>query len=447
MCMRRRVRRIRMAMISTPSERTESQVVRMRMPTSRRGMARSRSSAHVAMSRPLVISVTSDVVRGAIRGRTGIVWQREVERSAHRDLADVIAELLRAAPSPRIGTRRALAVVGPSAVQLKQLVGLPSLQDPTLLTRIVRESVSRFFLVHAALPVTTSVHRDSRGRLWCAAFDGATLEALTCACDAARVRLLAVAPVVSLLPRILGDGVHVWSDGAIHVELEASSGALTELKRCGDGVSIATGEGTVESVDLQAAEQLSPHAPLAWRPKEDERRARRRRWRGATVTALALAAGVAAFIAPTARVIRSGTTARSEVDSLIAVRNRVAQNTAALSRVTQDVDLIQSFAAERRPVTFLLRDLTIALPESTAIVSIRIDSAGGSISAVAPHAADIIPALTGVDGIVLPRLVGAITREMVGSVRLERAAIRFRLPDQSRETRPSRRSTKGRDAS
>ena len=367
------------------------------------------------MSRALVISVTSDVVRGEIRGRRTVVWHGDVERSANRDLTDVILELLRAAPSPRLGAGRALAVVGPAAVQLKRLSGLPSLQDTKLLTSIVRESVPRFFLVHAALPVTTSVHRDSRGQLWCAAFDRATLDALARACDTARVRLLAVAPVVTLLPRILGDGVHVWSDGGVHIELEARNGALAELKRRTGVAPIAASEGTKEPIDLQAAQHLSSRSPLAWRPGHDERRTRQRRWRVVTVTALVAAAALAAFIAPTARVIRSGSAAKREVDALVGVRNRVAQRTAALSRVSQGLDLIQGFVTERRSVVFLLRDLTTALPESTAILSIRIDSAGASISAVAPHAADIIPTLTGVDGVVLPRLVGAVTRDMVGS--------------------------------
>ena len=327
---------------------------------------------------------------------------------------------------------RVVAVIGPAAAQVKQLSGLPAVHDAELLTNVVREGIAHFFLVDAVLPVTTSVYRDGSGTTWCAAFDRTTIDALTRACDVASARLVAVAPVVAMLPGVLGDGIHVWSDGDVHVELGVRHGALAGMtRRHTGGASIAMRGSWTETIDVDVARRLSPRTPLVWRPGQAERRNRLRRRRLLGIVAVASLAGLSAFIAPTAHLLASGAAAKADVEEMAVVRNGVAQTTAALIGVTQDLDRIESFTAERRPMSFLLRDLTIALPESTAIVSIRIDSAGASGSAVAPHAADIVLALTGVDGVVLPRLVGAVTRETVGGVRLERAAIRFRLPAKS----------------
>ena len=80
------------------------------------------------------------------------------------------------------------------------------------------------------------------------------------------------------------------------------------------------------------------------------------------------------------------------------------------------------------------RDIATVLPDSTAIVAFRIDSAGGTFTALATHVADVVSALADVDDLVAPRLAGAITRESTGGTRLERAAIRFRF------SAPGRRS-------
>jgi hypothetical protein len=382
--------------------------------------------------RPIVLSISSDVVRAALVGRNGITWRRELARPSGSDLADLVAELLNAVPRGRLESRRVVAVVGPSGVQLKRLDGLPATRDALLLTNIVRESVARFFLVHEALPVTTPVWHDSLGHPWCAAFDAPLLDAIAGACDRARMRLTCVAPVLVLLPNILGDGAHVWRDGATQIGFEVRDGALIDATR--RHAEHTANLETASDTELLAAAHLSARTPFVWRPRADATRRRWRRWRIRISAASAIAAALAATIAPTAHVIFRAEQMRANSASFERTRSRVEAQAAALDRTTAELDQLEHFAADRRSIAVLLRDLTTALPESTAIVAIRIDSVGGSLTAVATHAADVVSMLTDVDGIVLPRLVGAITRESVGGARLERAAIRFRFPKSARRS-------------
>ena len=74
----------------------------------------------------------------------------------------------------------------------------------------------------------------------------------------------------------------------------------------------------------------------------------------------------------------------------------------------------------------LLGELSQALPDSTALVSLRLDSLDGTFVALSPHAADMLSELVAVPGIVGPRIVGSVTKEIVGDAQLERATVRFR---------------------
>ena len=49
-----------------------------------------------------------------------------------------------------------------------------------------------------------------------------------------------------------------------------------------------------------------------------------------------------------------------------------------------------------------------------------------SFVAIAPHVADVLPELVSVEEVSGPRIVGSVTREVIGGARVERAAFRFR---------------------
>jgi hypothetical protein len=99
---------------------------------------------------------------------------------------------------------------------------------------------------------------------------------------------------------------------------------------------------------------------------------------------------------------------------------------AELRRTTADLDRIDQFAAARGRLTTLLGAISEALPDSTAVVSLRLDTLDATFMVLAPHAADVLPSLLDLRSVAAPRIVGAVTREVQAGVRLERASFRFR---------------------
>src|SRR6185437_1632003 len=87
---------------------------------------------------------------------------------------------------------------------------------------------------------------------------------------------------------------------------------------------------------------------------------------------------------------------------------------------------IDAFQLDRGRVTRLLAALSESTPDSTAILTLRVDSAEGALTVIAPQVASVVPALEEVRGVFSPRIVGSITREVIAGVQLERASIRFR---------------------
>ena len=79
-------------------------------------------------------------------------------------------------------------------------------------------------------------------------------------------------------------------------------------------------------------------------------------------------------------------------------------------------------------MVLLLGALAEALPDSSAIVTLRVDSAAGSMTLLSTSAASAIPRLAAVDVIAEPRIFGAVTREAIGAAQLQRIAVRFGFP-------------------
>jgi hypothetical protein len=130
-----------------------------------------------------------------------------------------------------------------------------------------------------------------------------------------------------------------------------------------------------------------------------------------------------------ARAERAVTDLAGEHAVAIEVRQRVEQVTLALDEVAR-------FSEARRSPLALLAALTAALPAASAIVTLKVDSAGGTIVALAPRAALIVTQLEAVEAIVAPEITGPVSREIVAGRELERVTVRFRLAGraQSRES-------------
>jgi len=114
--------------------------------------------------------------------------------------------------------------------------------------------------------------------------------------------------------------------------------------------------------------------------------------------------------------------------ALRASQTEVARAQGELRRVATTLDRVERFREQRGKITMLIGAISEALPESTALVTLRLDTLEGNFVALTPHAADILSQLADVPDIVQPKIVGSLTKETMGAVQLERATVRFKRP-------------------
>lgn len=431
----------------------------------------------------LGVGIATDHVSAVCVAGDAITWAKVRSRTPDESLADALAALLRSVPRSRTRSparspwsrlawpfpwRHAVVVaVGPAAVQVKRLVALPPLTDPTALSALVRENVQRFFLRNGVPLVTTGVRIVEPGVAWAAAFEAPVVEAVTHACRVVGLVAIRIVPTVVALPRVLTGTHATWPDGASGVALEFNAGVLGDVRRCEDP-SIAPGAsgGMVPALeaegpraafiaDAYAATQLAGGRRLRWvrtaatvaasvgpsaaRTEPLTLRVRASRHHSApSAPRMAIATGVCALLAlwallaggvANARIARRAAATRSAHAAAI---RAVQDSAAALARVTGTLQGLSAFDLARPRVTLLLAHLTRALPEGTALVALELDSAGtGTLVALSPDAQAVVDAVERVPGLASPRILGPVTPETdtahPGGHTLERMSLRFQL--------------------
>ena len=408
------------------------------------------------MSRRIGIAVSVDAVR-AVAVREGVVlWAAESSLDG-RSIEEAVAELLsvrrvRGWPRPTI-----IAAVGPARAQLRRLSGLPPVVDDAALTRLVGESAGRFFLKNGIPLVTTGVRRDrdSDGEGWAGAIEQPVIVALDAACRGRGMRLSAVLPTLSVLPHALHGDSLTWHDGDVSACVIVADGRLTGLQRTigGSAASVVANDAR-EAVPLLAtlgadawrfadaygAAIASSRDPLAIRPARSPADAPVRPRR---LVAAGIACSVALVIAiagPTLMARHTAAQATAAL-SLLAPQRRTAETAESdLAHVSAALEEVAAFDRDRQPVTLLLDDLAHALPAGSALVTLRVDSAGGTLVALAPRAAALLERLEHVPSVSTPTFVGPVTREAAANAEVERVAIRFSRPRRSATVPASRRT-------
>lgn len=358
--------------------------------------------------------------------RDVVVWSHSVPLSGETTLQEAVGSLLDAAPTGRARSAGLFAALGPSYAQLKALAGLPDAGDMHALSAVVQANTAALFLVGCGPVVPTSVRRHADGSVWGAALDRDAMRAIEQACARARIRLHGVTPAIAAVTAGAVDGTHAWCDDEVRLEAGVSGGHLLRLARTREGRNSLAVLPSITSVDVGQMVAASRAADaFMWRPEADERRKRTRRTRTYALTGTVVLTALCAVLAPTIRLLRAADATRPPRPG---PQSSAFQPTRReLSRVSHELEQIQQFVAKRRSAVRLLASITAVLPESTAIVSLRVDSVGGTFTALAPHIADVIPALAAADDVTAPRLAGAVTREVMAGALLERAAIRFRF--------------------
>ena len=440
------------------------------------------------------IGVSARSVRAVGVSGDAIRWAIELERNEGEPLSDAIAALIDRSPIARVGGGRAsrtsserrprqrgsrnwpmagwlrprvVVVIGPSAVQVKRLTGLPLLTDADALEALVREGAGRFFLTNGVPLITTGVQLVESGTVWAAAFEAPVVDEVERACSAANLRLQAIVPTATALVHAMSPAVDgermIWVDGDIRMELSFSEERLASIRRLpserqgersterSDAGNVAGSTGPDRPSPIEALEKLGERSldfadaygatRMAQRMRRDEpltlqagsaalgssrhpEPSRRRLVIAASVFILSAAGAIAG---PSLVAIHTARDARSRLRSMGEQVFRAERDEAELSRVSQALAQVASFESSRRSATTLLGNLTRALPKEAALVALDVDTTGGTLVALGARASQVTTALEKVKEIASPEIVGPVTRESAGSREVERVTVRFRF--------------------
>jgi hypothetical protein len=388
----------------------------------------------------LGVSIHSGEVRAVLVRRGVVRWHASVPCEFSATTAAEVFALLLATLPKRFGIRRATVAIGPAWCQVKHIEGLPAVRDLAMLTRLLHENSMSFFLRSAGRLAVSDVVRYADGTLWASAFDQEIATSAIEALKRLRFANACVVPSVTAVAGVVPAGVHVWRDGEHAMELtldehrvlkrvrRVSGEDETQAPTLSDPLAKLGDDAWVSAAAFGAATSHK-RAPFAWRPAPDPRRvARAARLRIGVGALFATAALVAALAAPGVRAARTVRDGSAEMSALRLAQTEVARTQGELRRIASTLDRVEQFREQRGKTTLLLGAISQALPESTALVTLRLDSLDGNFVALTPHAADILPQLVSVSELLQPRIVGSLTKEMLGAAQLERATVRFKRP-------------------
>jgi hypothetical protein len=362
-------------------------------------------------------------------------------RPRHRSWLGRIAQAIVARGFPPVAT----IALGPTHAQTKRLVGLPPLANAHLAARAVQEHAGHFFLKNGIPLVTTSVRADGTESAWAAAFEQPMVTALATACHESRVQLHAIVPAVDVLSHGLVatyDETLVWRDGSARDAFAITwhGGRLAGVRRA----MVPTGE-TVSPVAVPALAVLGdrawrfapaygaavsptgqdPSAPLTYRAHGHHRRATSQRHVAFAAAAMILALTLAA-LAPGLAARRAEQRATMQLKRLGPSETRALSVARELGLVTAALGEVAAFEQSASISILELRDLSNALPTGAALLTVHMDSLGGSIVAIAPRAGAVVTPLDHISWLASPEIVGPVTREHAGGHDVERVTVRFR---------------------
>ena len=381
-------------------------------------------------------AVGSDALRmvGVDRGR--VLWAGETPLHDSRPIEAALGELLGTVRLPRWPRPRAALAVGPARAQAKRLDGLPPLLGAAALRDLVRENAGRFFLRNG-IPLLTTAGLVPGGETWGGALEAPVVVEMGSACRRHRIALTHVLPAAAVLGRALDGERVVWDDGDARLEIVRKGAREVTVRRGrADGQAELPrasaplerlGEGAWRFADAYGAAVSGRDEPLALRlDRVETGQAPIARWRLVLAGAAAALALVAALLAPSVAARLAIRRAEATLAALAPRRAAAANAATDLERVTGALADVAAFAGRARSATGLLATLTAVLPAAAQLVSVQIDSAGGTIVALAPHAEQVVDRLDRMPQLAAAQVVGPVTREYVGSVEKERVTIRFR---------------------
>jgi hypothetical protein len=336
-----------------------------------------------------------------------------------------------------------MVAVGPSLVQVKRLSGLPLLQDPSALSAVIREGAGRFFLRNGIPLLTTDVSLIEPGTGWAAAFEAPVVEQVQRVCVDADFALRDIVPAAIAVGQVAGSGELTWTDGYVRAELayrDRDLVAIRQLRVAHDGerteamqpllshpALASLGDNAMDYADAYGATRVERGTRLAFSAGGASRVGASSRTRLRIAAAMFCISAVAVLLVPPLLAVRSAARARTRLVLIAPEVRKVRGIERELGQVSSTLQRVSEFTADRGSVTALLGRITAALPEHAAIVTIEVDSARGTMVALAPRASQVTDALEKVSGVASPQVVGPITPVATRAGDVERVTIRFWL--------------------
>lgn len=412
------------------------------------------------------IGISCEAVRAVAVRRQRVLFGAEVavgDRSVGVALDELLLKI-GSQPGARWWLRPRVSVaVGPSRSQLRRLSGLPPVAAPRALAELVSENAGRFFLRNGIPIATSGVLREGGDGGWSAAVDQPVIGAVADACRAHRLRLSRIFPSVAILNRALVGDALVWRDGDTVAEIGVADGRVRAVRRvaatrgespCSLGATGATdvaeplsalGADAWRFADAYAAAVAEADHPLGLRAQRAMASAEVPSWRLILAGCAFAMSLLAALVAPSMARMRAAAAAARALEALSEQRRASAKVDTELALVNRALLDAEAFSRQRHSATLLVAQLAHALPDASALVTLRADSTGGTLVALTPRAAQLVENLNRAVVITSPTIIGPITREVAAaSGEVERVTIRFRWADSAR-TAPIARSVPSND--
>lgn len=172
--------------------------------------------------------------------------------------------------------------------------------------------------------------------------------------------------------------------------------------------------------------------PFLLDPERAQRFTAQARRRSLALGLLLLAAGASACLAPTWaiqwQIAHEEGALRKLRSSLLRLSNASPITATTRAAIAHGAPM----ASESRELVELVARLAAELPDSAAIIALRVDSMRGSATILAPVSVSPLRAVASTAGIVRPRVIGAVTREVVEGSAVQRTVIAFERPPRRR---------------
>jgi hypothetical protein len=333
-----------------------------------------------------------------VRGET-VLWSMSVP-CGRETLAEDLGQLVAQIPKQGWPRPRVFVALGTAYARTKTVRGLPATSDAKTIGRLIAMTPERFFIGVPGELRTTAVRIDTPGSAFVAALDGGVIAIVQQVVEEAGYRI------------VLCTSVEVASE-------PDSPSDVNDTVR-----------GAISVAAIGRAE------PVSYRPVARDAAVRRTRVRRSILATISVAL-IVWLTLPGLLAWHTVRHSRAVVASLARHRGDALRTERELDVVMRAIGTVADFEQRRMSKTSLLAQLSEALPNGSALSTLKVDSTGGMVIGVAPHAADIVHALESIPGVTHVEIVGPVSHDVANAASFDRVTVRFQgAPGEDRLRRP-----------